>query len=191
MDQLPAAVADEEHHVEDLAADRLDDEEVGRPDAVDVVPKESAPGLATFRTWLPPAIPPDRPVAHDDAELQQLPTDTLCAPKPVVARDLRDEILDFGGKARPSDSPPRLPSPVQPPPLAVPTKHGFWADDEEVPPRGWPETIDPDPQDSITLAESRSRIGAEGNPELVTQDEIFQNEIASRSRANEETADHQ
>jgi hypothetical protein len=73
----------------------------------------------------------------------------------------------------------------------VPAKHGFWADDEEVPPRGWPEAIDPDPQDSITLAESRSRIGTEGNPELVTQDKIFQKEIPSRSKAEEETADHQ
>jgi hypothetical protein len=73
----------------------------------------------------------------------------------------------------------------------VPTKHGFWADDEEAPPRGWPESIDPDPQDSITPAESRSRIGTEGNPELVTQDEIFQNEIPSRSNAEEETAEHQ
>ena len=151
-----------------------------------MIPEEGAPGLAALWALLPPAIPSDRPVAHDDAELQQLPTDTLCAPKPVVARDLRDEILDFLGKARPSDSPPRLPSPVQPPPLAVPTKHGFWADDEEVPPRRWPEAIDPDPQDSITLAESRSRIGAEGNPELVTQDEIFQNEIPPRSKAEDE-----
>ena len=104
---------------------------------------------------------------------------------------LSREILDFGGKTRPSDSPPRLPSPVQPPPLAVPTKHGFWADDEEVSPRGWPEAIDPGPKDSITLAESRSRIGTEGNPELVTQDKIFQKEIPSRSKAEEETADHQ
>jgi hypothetical protein len=46
-------------------------------------------------------------------------------------------------------------------------------------------------QDSITPAESRSRIGTEGNPELVTQDEIFQNEIPSRSKAEEETAEHQ
>ena len=46
MDQLSAAVADEDHHVEDFVANRLDDEEVGGPDAVDVAPKESAPGLA-------------------------------------------------------------------------------------------------------------------------------------------------
>ena len=58
-------------------------------------------------------------------------------------------------------------------------------------PRGGPEAIDPDPQDAITPAEPRSRIGAKGNPELVTQDEIFQNEIASRSKAEEATADHQ
>jgi hypothetical protein len=156
-----------------------------------MVLEEGPPGLGPFSARLPPAIPPDRPVAHDDAELQQLPTDTLCAPKAVVTRDLGDEILDFGGKARASDTPPRLPGPVQPPALAVPTKHGFRADDEEVPPRGWPEAIDPDPQDSITPAESRSRIGTEGNPELVTQDEIFQNEIPSRSKAEEETAEHQ
>ena len=63
--------------------------------------------------------------------------------------------------------------------------------DEEVPPRGWPEAIDPNSQDSITPAESRSRIGTEGNSELVTEDEIVQNEILSRSKAKEETAEYQ
>ena len=57
-----------------------------------------------------------------------------------------------------------------------------------MPPRRRPEAIDPDPEDPITTAESRSRVGTDGNLELVTQDEILQNEIAARSKANDETA---
>ena len=123
-------MADEEDDVEDAVADRLDDEEVGRPDAVEMIPEEGAPGLAAFWAWLPPAIPPDRPVAHDDAQLQQLTTYAFGAPESVVARDLGDEILDLGGEARPADPPARPPGPVQPPALTVPTEHGFRADDQ-------------------------------------------------------------
>jgi hypothetical protein len=68
--QLSAVVADQDDHVEDLVADGLDDEEVGRPDAVEMILEEGPPGLAAFWAWLPPPIPPDRPVAHDDAQLQ-------------------------------------------------------------------------------------------------------------------------
>jgi hypothetical protein len=60
-----------------------------------------------------------------------------------------------------------------------------------VPPRRRPEAIDPDPEDPITTAESRSRVGTEGDPELVTQDQILENEIASRPKPKEETADEQ
>ena len=47
------------------------------------------------------------------------------------------------------------------------------------------------PYNPITTAESRSRVCTEGNLELVTQDEILEGEIASRSKPKEETADEQ
>ena len=66
---------------------------------------------------------------------------------------------------------------------------GFRADDQEMPPRRRPKTIDPDPKNPIQMCESRSWVGTQGNLELVTEDEILEGEIASRSKPNEETAD--
>ena len=58
-----------------------------------------------------------------------------------------------------------------------------------MPPRGRPQATDPDPQDPITTAESRGWVAPEGNLELVTEDEILEGQLASRSKPNEEAAD--
>ena len=71
------------------------------------------------------------------------------------------------------------------------TEHDLRADDEKVPPRRWPQAIDPDPQHPIATAEPGVWVGTEGNPELVTEDEILEDEIASRSKPEEATADEQ
>jgi hypothetical protein len=41
-------VADEDHHIENLVGDGLDDEEVGRPNPVEMVLEEGPPGLGPF-----------------------------------------------------------------------------------------------------------------------------------------------
>ena len=50
VDQLSAAVTDEEHYVEDLVADGLEAEKVGRPDPVEMISEEGAPSLAALGT---------------------------------------------------------------------------------------------------------------------------------------------
>ena len=52
--------------------------------------------------------------------------------------------------------------------------------------RGRPEAIDPDPENPITPAQPRGRVGTKGNLELVTKGEILEGEIAARSKPNEE-----
>jgi hypothetical protein len=73
----------------------------------------------------------------------------------------------------------------------VPTEHGFRADDQYVPQRSWPKATDPDPQNPITTPESRTGVGPEGNLKLVTEDQIFEGEIAVRSKPKEQAADQQ
>ena len=51
--------------------------------------------------------------------------------------------------------------------------------------RGRPEAIEPDPENPITPAEPRSRVGTQGHLELVTKDEILEGEFAARSKPNE------
>ncbi len=58
-----------------------------------------------------------------------------------------------------------------------------------MPPRRRPEPIEPDPENSIQRSEARSWVCTQDNLQLVTEDEILEGEIASRSKANEEYAD--
>ena len=53
--------------------------------------------------------------------------------------------------------------------------------------RGRPEAIEPGPENPITPAQPRSRVGTQGNLELVTEDEILEGEFAARSKPTEET----
>jgi hypothetical protein len=95
-----------------------------------------------------------------------------------------DQVVLTGGKARASDSPLRFPSPVQPPANAVPTKHGSGRTMKRC-------RHEAGQRRSIQTHRMRSRRPSRGvglvrraQPALVTPDEVFQNEIASRSKAN-------
>lgn len=58
-----------------------------------------------------------------------------------------------------------------------------------MPPRDRPEAIEPDPENPIERSESRRWVSTQDNLQLVTEDEILEGEIASRSEAKEEDAD--
>ena len=81
MDQLATAVADEEEDVEGLEGESLGDEEVGRPDRLRVIGQERAPALAGWAGVKASTIAAYRAGADDDAELEELATDALGAPR--------------------------------------------------------------------------------------------------------------
>src|SRR5438552_16532409 len=56
LNQLPALVADEEEHIQGLEADRLYNEQVGGPDALDLIPQERFPGQTSLPIGTPPSI---------------------------------------------------------------------------------------------------------------------------------------
>jgi hypothetical protein len=73
MDQLPASVVNEEEDVQGLETDRMNHDEVGRPDALELVGQECAPTLSIrLPVRSTPAVAPDGAVADDDAKLEQL-----------------------------------------------------------------------------------------------------------------------
>jgi hypothetical protein len=130
VDQLPASVPDEEEDLEGLETDRLNHEEVGRPDALELVGQEGAPTLSVRLPVRPaPAVAPDRAVADDDAELEQLSPDTLGSPQRVVARNDGDQLADLGSKPEAAPAAARPPGPVEPPALAVPADNRVWPND--------------------------------------------------------------
>jgi hypothetical protein len=67
VNRLSALVLDEKEDIERLKGQSLHHEQMGRPDAGELVAKEGAPGQArrTRRPW--PAVSADRSGAHDEA----------------------------------------------------------------------------------------------------------------------------
>jgi hypothetical protein len=90
MKQPPSLMADEEEHIQRLHADRLDHEQVGRPDAFDLVVQERLPALTSLPPRTAPSIAAYRSIADHDSELEQLSTDSLGAPQPVLPRHSSD-----------------------------------------------------------------------------------------------------
>ena len=73
-----------------------------------------------------------------------------CAPGQILARHASDQVSDFWFDSWPSPSTPsRLPPPVQPETLAVPTNHRIWLDDNQRGAPIAPQSGHPDPECAV------------------------------------------
>jgi hypothetical protein len=84
MDQPPAIVADQEEHIDNPISEGLNDQKIHRPDPPEFVAQKRPPGLAAAGHWLSPPIASDGALAHDDAELEKLASNTLGTPQTIV-----------------------------------------------------------------------------------------------------------
>jgi hypothetical protein len=179
VDQLAAAVGDCDEHVEHLERERLDREEVRRPDRAGVVSHERAPGLARWAGWAPPPVPLDRAVADDDAELEQLAADALAAPARVGPRHRGDQLAHLKAQPRPPEPRPGLPAPEEPPPAAVPAEHRLRLHQHEVPPPVPPQPAGHHPEEPVARAQLGALPGRAGEDgELVPQQEVLGHQLA-------------
>jgi hypothetical protein len=63
----------------------------------------------------------------------------------------------------------------------MPPEHGLGLDYKEVlAPALWPKQANPDPKDSISIAEARVGVGAQDDVELMAKDEILESEVMTR-----------
>lgn len=69
VEQLSPLVADAKEDVEGPEGQGLDDEQVGGPDAAQLIREEGSPALAPQRPRLPPSVSADGTIAHHDAQL--------------------------------------------------------------------------------------------------------------------------
>ena len=90
VDELAAAMTDEEEDVKGLEGQGLNNQEVGRPDRLSMIRKEDATALAGRSRRARPAVATYRARADLDAELEQFAADTLTAPERVLARHAGD-----------------------------------------------------------------------------------------------------
>src|SRR6266704_4980231 len=87
---------------------------------VSMVAQEGAPGLAGRAGWPTPAIASNRAVADHDAQLEELTSDALGAPQPVLARHSPDQVLHLGTQMRTAATRAGLPAPEQAPAPPMP-----------------------------------------------------------------------
>ena len=80
-----------------------------------------------------------------------------------------------------SESSPRPPSPVEPPPLPVPADHALRANHQQVtPPPARPRARKPDPKKPVLRRELGAWIAPEGDLKLVTENQVLEHDVPPR-----------
>src|SRR5207244_2606685 len=95
--------------------------------------------------------------ADHNAQLQQLASDPLGAPKPVVARHARDQVPYLGTEMRTSATGAGLPTPEQPPAPTMPAHDRFGCDEGQMLAPAGAESASEDPQHLVPEAKPSMR----------------------------------
>lgn len=106
-------------------------EEVDRDDVLGMVVQEGSPCLRRRSAMADPVLVDGRS-GHVVPEQREFRLNAWCAPKWVLAGHATDQLADLGGDLRSAWLPAaRLPSPVQPEALLVPSDDGLGLDDDK------------------------------------------------------------
>ena len=128
MHDLAALVVEHDEPEQEVERGRGDHEEIDRRQVIGVICKECPPRLR-WRRWVTDHVFRDGGLGDGKAKLQKLAMDPRCAPPCVLPRHPSDQIADLPRHRRTARfSPPRLPCPEKPEPLAVPTDDGLGPD---------------------------------------------------------------
>src|SRR5919202_2611707 len=142
-----------------------------------MIGQEGAPGLTRWTPRSPPAVAPNRAVADDDVQLEQLASDPLAAPEPVVAGHGHDQLLDLRAEMWAAAPGAGLPAPEQAPALPMPAHHRVRGDERQMLAPGGAEPASQDPQHLVPGAEPNPRSSASRpsqDGELVTQQQVLE-----------------
>src|SRR6266700_7252447 len=116
---------------------------------VSMVAQEGAPGLAGRAGWPTPAIASNRAVADHDAQLEELTSDALGAPQPVLARHSPDQVLHLGTQMRTAATRAGLPAPEQAPAPPMPAHNRVGCDEGQMLAPAGTEAASQDPQQLV------------------------------------------
>jgi hypothetical protein len=111
MYQLAPTMRNEHQHVQRLERQPGHCEQTSRPQVMSVIVQEGPPGLTRRAPRSTPAVAPNRPVAHDAAQLEELASDSFGAPEWVLSGHGRDQLLHFRAELRPATAGTGLPAP--------------------------------------------------------------------------------
>jgi hypothetical protein len=124
MNNLPAVVPEDDHHVQQLEGGADHDEHIDYGDRLHMLLQEGAP---TWRGWAgtPSHIFGNGRLTDADPELEELTMDAWCVPERVGLAHLADQISDLAIDARTTETAgSRSPPPVEPEARSMPLDDG-------------------------------------------------------------------
>src|SRR5207249_1942487 len=148
-----------------------------------------APGLARRTPRSTPAVAPNRAVAHDDAQLEQLASDPFGTPQAVLAGHGHDQLPHFEAEMAAATWRAGLPAPEQAPTRPMPAHHRLGRDDRQVLAPAGAEPASQDPQQPVPgtypgTPSDPSRPSQNG--ELMVQQQVLEDEVLSRTCPGQE-----
>ena len=153
-----ALMSDEHDHVQCLQRERLQREEVGRPDVRGMILQERTPGLR--RRTLPRlgAITPHGPRADGEAQRAQLPDDAHRAPSWVLPGQPANQLAQLGSDARSAGpTAATLPGPVATPGRPMPADDCLGLHELQMRAPGRPDASDGGPEAPIGVPQPGPR----------------------------------
>ena len=131
----------------------------------------------------------DSRLADLDAELEPLAVNSRRTPKWIVSRHGADKLTDIIGN-RPPSRPSRstLPSPIQSESFLVPAYDGFGLNENQRFSPIVPESYKNDPEEPVSILETRSLGIPFQDIELMPEREVFQSQLAMRLQRGEKRA---
>ena len=186
--QNPLTVmADDEETVEQAESYRRDCEKVHRCDSFAMVSQKREPSFSLF--WISRRAPNpagNGSLENIEAQHQELPVNSGCAPGWILRNHPKNQIADFFGDSLPSNhtSCPRDRTPIQSESSAVPTNHSFRAyyDESLLPAR--PKPARKNPEELIEHPKAWPRVLPFKYGELLSKNQVFKQERPASTKTS-------
>lgn len=188
----PPVMCDDEEAIEHAEGQGRDSEEVHRSDGFTVIAQEGRPSFRRF--GIPGGFA--HPVQHSsfadvEAEHLQFAMDTRRAPSWVVSYHSENQVAQFSARRLSSsmDLPSRYAAPIQSDSGPMPPYDSIRINDMKSLPPFSPEPSHHNPKQFLDGSNARFRMLPSQDGELLPQGEVFQNEVAARSKCTKEGAE--
>ena len=182
VDNLAAFVPQHQEHVEDPKGGCVDGEKVDGYEILGMIVEECPPGLRR-RISVPDHVLGDRGLGDIDAEHLQLPVHTRRTPQGVFPGQAANQRPHLPGHRRSAaTSSSRLPCPIEPKSLSMPTYQGVRFEDGECFQTAGPDPVEPDPEQAFAPAETQFAIAVGDHRQLLSECEDLQVEDSPASQ---------
>ena len=189
MQDAPPVMCNDEEAIEDSEGERRHGEEVHRRNRLAMVVQECHPPLCRFGISGSPLHPTqDSALRNIEAEHFEFSVNAGRTPGRIFGNHAEDELAQFLGNAFSSctDATPREPRPIQLEPRPVPANNGLRLNKDQCPLPSRPQSPQDYPEQFVWSGKSRLGVPVIQDAELLTQRQVFQEQVAARMGGSNE-----